>query len=70
MAPVDSDLRPAEPASLGPLRPARFGDGGADGHVPAIDVRYLEVTLTIATARNEGLTKLDFDVAQVLDSRL
>jgi 4a-hydroxytetrahydrobiopterin dehydratase len=44
--------------------------GEQTGYVPAIGVRYLEVTLTIATARNEGLTELDFDVARVLDSRL
>jgi 4a-hydroxytetrahydrobiopterin dehydratase len=44
--------------------------GEQTGYVPEIAVRYLEVTLTIATAHNEGLTELDFDVARALDSRL
>lgn len=44
--------------------------GEQTGFVPEIDVRYLEVTLTVATHLDRGPTDLDFDVARVLDSRL
>ena len=39
--------------------------GEAAGFVPAIDARYLEVTLRVATRRGTGVTDLDFDLAHL-----
>lgn len=40
--------------------------GEADGYVPEIDLRLLEVTVRVSTNVNEGLTALDFQVARSL----
>ena len=39
--------------------------GEAAGFVPAVDARYLEVTLRISTRRGSGVTDLDFDLAHL-----
>jgi pterin-4a-carbinolamine dehydratase len=39
--------------------------GEAAGFVPAIDARYLEVTLRVSTRRGTGVTDLDFDIAHL-----
>lgn len=39
--------------------------GEAAGFVPAIDARYVEVTLRVATRRGSGVTDLDFDLAHL-----
>jgi len=39
--------------------------GEAAGFVPAIDARYLEVTLRVSTRRGSGVTDLDFDLAHL-----
>jgi 4a-hydroxytetrahydrobiopterin dehydratase len=44
--------------------------GEAVGYVPEIDVRYLEVTLRVATHTGKGITELDFETARVFDLRL
>jgi len=41
--------------------------GEANGYVPDIALRHLEVTLRVATIAEAGLTELDFDVARVFD---
>ena len=38
--------------------------GEAEGYVPDVDLRHLEVTLWVATSTEVGVTELDFDVAQ------
>ena len=38
--------------------------GDAEGYVPDVDLRHLEVTLRVATSTEAGLTDLDFDVAR------
>jgi len=43
--------------------------GEAAGQVPDVDLRYLEVTLTVAGAANEGLAETDFRLARMLDGR-
>lgn len=43
--------------------------GEAAGFVPVIRMHYLEVTLVIDTDRKEGLTELDFDLAEVFSLR-
>ena len=44
--------------------------GEAAGQVPDIDLRYLEVTLTVAGSGNEGVTETDFRLARMLDGRV
>lgn len=44
--------------------------GDAEGYVPDVDLRHLEVTLRVATSTGAGVTELDFDVAQRFDSGL
>ena len=41
--------------------------GEAEGYVPDVDLRHLEVTLRVATSTGAGVTELDFDVARRLD---
>jgi 4a-hydroxytetrahydrobiopterin dehydratase len=41
--------------------------GEAEGYVPDVDLRHLEVTLRVATSAGAGVTELDFDVARRLD---
>ena len=43
--------------------------GEAEGYVPDVDLRHLEVTLRVATSTEAGVTELDFDVAHFLDMR-
>jgi 4a-hydroxytetrahydrobiopterin dehydratase len=38
--------------------------GEAEGYVPDVDLRHLEVTLRVTTSTEAGVTELDFDVAQ------
>lgn len=38
--------------------------GGAEGYVPDVDLRHLEVTLRVATSTEASVTELDFDVAR------
>lgn len=38
--------------------------GEAEGYVPDVDLRHLEVTLRVATSAEVGVTELDFDVAR------
>lgn len=44
--------------------------GEADGNVPEITVRHLEVTVDILTSQQEGVTEIDFNLARLIDSRL
>jgi len=44
---------------------AEIGEGA--GFIPVIRMHYLEVTLVIDTDRKEGLTDLDFDLAEVFN---
>jgi 4a-hydroxytetrahydrobiopterin dehydratase len=44
--------------------------GDAEGYVPDVDLRHLEVTLQVATRAEAGVTELDFDVARLFDQRL
>ncbi|MFW6175549.1 MAG: 4a-hydroxytetrahydrobiopterin dehydratase [Acidobacteriota bacterium] len=44
--------------------------GNSMGYVPAVDLRSLAVTVTIATRQEDGPLELDFDVARILDNRL
>jgi 4a-hydroxytetrahydrobiopterin dehydratase len=39
--------------------------GEAEGYVPDVDLRHLEVTLRVATSTEAGVTELDFDVARI-----
>jgi pterin-4a-carbinolamine dehydratase len=39
--------------------------GEAAGFVPAVDARYLEVTLRVTSRRGSGVTELDFDLAHL-----
>ena len=39
--------------------------GEAAGFVPAVDARYLKVTLRISTRRGSGVSDLDFDIAHL-----
>jgi len=41
--------------------------GDAEGYVPDVDLRHLEVTLRVATSTEAGVTELDFDVARRFD---
>ena len=41
--------------------------GDAEGYVPDVDLRHLEVTLRVATNAKGGVTELDFDVAEWFD---
>jgi len=43
--------------------------GEAEGYVPDVDLRHLEVTLRVATSTEAGVTDLDFEVARLLDMR-
>lgn len=43
--------------------------GESAGYLPDVDLRYLEVTVTIHTREDDGLFDLDFAVARILDSR-
>ena len=38
--------------------------GDAEGYVPDVDLRHLEVTLRVATSAEASITELDFDVAR------
>jgi len=38
--------------------------GEAEGYVPDVDLRHLEVTLRVVTSPEAGVTELDFDVAR------
>jgi pterin-4a-carbinolamine dehydratase len=44
--------------------------GEATGSIPDVDVRHLEVTVTVSTSTTRGVTDLDLDVARILDLRL
>lgn len=44
--------------------------GEANGYVPDIDLRHLEVTLRVSTHAGAGLTALDFEAARLFDQRL
>jgi pterin-4a-carbinolamine dehydratase len=44
--------------------------GEAAGYVPELDLRDREVTLRVATDGEEGLTELDFDVAELFERSL
>lgn len=44
--------------------------GEAAGHVPDVDLRHLEVTLSVAGSGNEGIAETDFELARMLDCRL
>jgi len=44
--------------------------GDAEGYVPDVDLRHLEVTLRVATSAEVGVTERDFDVARLFDHRL
>jgi len=41
--------------------------GDAEGYVPDVDLRHLEVTLRVATSTGAGVTELDFEVAPRFD---
>lgn len=41
----------------------------AEGYVPDVDLRHLEVTLRVATSTEAGVTEIDFDVARLFDHR-
>lgn len=43
--------------------------GEAEGYVPDVDLRHLEVTLRVATSAQADVTELDFDVARLFDHR-
>jgi len=38
--------------------------GEAEGYVPGVELRHLEVTLRVATNAEGGVTELDFDLAR------
>jgi 4a-hydroxytetrahydrobiopterin dehydratase len=44
--------------------------GEAEGYVPDVGLRHLEVTLRVATSTEAGVTELDFDAARVFDLRV
>jgi pterin-4a-carbinolamine dehydratase len=44
--------------------------GEAAGQVPDVDLRYLEVTLTVAGPANDGIAETDFQLARMLDGRV
>jgi pterin-4a-carbinolamine dehydratase len=44
--------------------------GEDTGYVPDVDIRHLEVTVTVSTSSLQGVTVLDFDIARTLDMRL
>lgn len=39
--------------------------GEAEGYVPDVDLRHLEVRVRVATSTEAGVTELDFDVARI-----
>lgn len=43
--------------------------GDAEGYVPDVDLRHLEVTLRVATNAEGGVTELDFEAARRFDLR-
>jgi len=43
--------------------------GEAAGQVPDVELRYLEVTLTVAGSANDGLAESDFRLARMIDAR-
>jgi len=43
--------------------------GEAEGYVPDVDLRHLEVTLRVATSTEAGITEMDFEAARVFDLR-
>lgn len=44
--------------------------GEAAGQVPSVDLRHLEVTLTVPGSGNEGIAEPDFQLARMLDCHL